>query len=418
MVNSKKLVEQIDGGQIVLGIDPSPMSTLDKMKLIERHLSDSYKFSWESKNQPYKAVVERNGCRIDLFIYMSTVSYLGHPHPVYKKRIQISTSSDTSYLSTQINKKQCVLLLGVYCYNPSDPLIVAWEPERNQNPGKSKSCHVFTSDLLLGSVNGVHQRMDSRKNTVYVFKPEYLSEFVDFYIERKPIGELSFTVKGAVTKINHLDLLYNKLKYDLEINENQWDGKMCVMNMKSASFPHWAQSEWQGFYFEFFAKKYFGSIIEMPGPRFGNTVFDSFANIPWDFKVHSFVGGNMGDIPANDIEAIMEAIKFYGKVGFIVLVGVPEYEKSFEFSNWQSELKGGLSKYRIQGLETGRRHRKRKIVFRPSQMLGIVLSERDIVNHKRFQGNMRNAGGGKRNTKLSIVMANLDENNIVFSREF
>ena len=66
-----------------------------------------------------------------------------------------------------------------------------------------------------------------------------------------------------------------------------WDGKKVISEMKSAGYPHWKQMEWIGFYFQYLCEKHLPSVMQIPGPRYGNVSFDGMKDTPWDFKAHA-----------------------------------------------------------------------------------------------------------------------------------
>lgn len=72
----------------------------------------------------------------------------------------------------------------------------------------------------------------------------------------------------------------------LNIPKN-WDGRNSIIEMKEEGSKQWRQMEWMGFYFEFLCQKHFANIIDMPGKKYGNTEFDAFSEISWDFKAHA-----------------------------------------------------------------------------------------------------------------------------------
>ena len=74
-------VEQVHNGSIVLDYDQS----LNK-KEITNLLNNIFKSSLKIKEN---IVVYSNGSGNILNIYFKNITYLGHPHPISKKRIQV-----------------------------------------------------------------------------------------------------------------------------------------------------------------------------------------------------------------------------------------------------------------------------------------------------------------------------------------
>ena len=82
-------------------------------------------------------------------------------------------------------------------------------------------------------------------------------------------------------------------------------------------------------------------IIDMPGQRYGNTQFDAFCHISWDFiKTHAANTTNHTVI-TNDAEAIVNTTSDYGYYGVILAIGEVEYnDEERTFKRWHDELKG------------------------------------------------------------------------------
>ena len=142
-----------------------------------------------------------------------------------------------------------------------------------------------------------------------------------------------------------------------------WDGRESILAMKDAGFRYWRQIEWLDFYFKFLYQKHFAGIIDMPGKKYGNTEFDAFREISWDFKVDS-VDPGVYSVTANDAEAIADTLSDYGCYGIILAMGDMEPDdKQASFKKWHDELKGEVSKYDTYKINSGVMSRTRKTAF-------------------------------------------------------
>lgn len=184
---------------------------------------------------------------------------------------------------------------------------------------------------------------------------------------------------------------------------NIWDGKESILFMRDNNCRNWRQMEWPGWYFQFMCEVILenNGIMEIPGPSFGNVEFDGFGNIPWDFKAHSNNSGSK--VPTNGFNEILEAIKEYGKVGFIIACGDIIYDDDDQsFKKWHDSLKGGRSNYESDRISRGAPSRRRKNVFRLSTIEYVFLDSETIKYCLSFQGNFRNSDGSPRNQKVMI----------------
>ena len=141
-----------------------------------------------------------------------------------------------------------------------------------------------------------------------------------------------------------------------------WDGRESILEMRDAGFKYWRQEEWIEFYFKFLCQKHFAGIIDMPGKKYGNTDFDAFRDISWDFKVQAANTASY-NIITNDAEAIADAINTHGYYGIILAIGEVEYGEGISFKKWHDDLRGEVSKYETNKINTGIMSRTRKTGF-------------------------------------------------------
>lgn len=142
-----------------------------------------------------------------------------------------------------------------------------------------------------------------------------------------------------------------------------WDGRESILEMKSANFRYWRQMEWIDFYFKFLCQTHFTGIIDMPGKKYGNTAFDAFRKISWDFKTDS-VDPRAYSVTANDAKGIADTISDYGYYGIIIAIGDMEWDdKETSLKKWHDEIRGKVSKYDTNKINSGIMARTRKRVF-------------------------------------------------------
>ena len=120
----------------------------------------------------------------------------------------------------------------------------------------------------------------------------------------------------------------------------EMNGMESIIEMKLQEFTKWAETEWQGFYFEFKVKPQLINALG-GGPRvIGRTEFDYALNYPWDMKVHSLETSKGKPSPGgcllNDGYSMEKAISDKG-LGLILLNGIPDYD--WEFTKWFKEFR-------------------------------------------------------------------------------
>ena len=198
-----------------------------------------------------------------------------------------------------------------------------------------------------------------------------------------------------------------------------WDGRSAILEMKNAGSRQWRQMEWMGFYFEFLCERHFANIIDMPGRKYGNTKFDAFCEISWDFKAHAANTTNHTVI-TNDAEAIVNTISNYGYYGVILAIGEVEYnDEERTFKRWHDELKEGISKYEVNRINRGAMSRRRKTEFILSEIHFACFDTETLSQcGGSFQKGFRNADGSPRREKVTVNIRKVPDVALVATQNF
>ena len=153
-----------------------------------------------------------------------------------------------------------------------------------------------------------------------------------------------------------------KLRLASQSMPKVWDGRESILEMKDTGFEYWRQVEWIEFYFKFLCQKHFAGIIDMPGKKYGNTGFDAFGEISWDFKVQA-ANTISYDIITNDAEIIADVIHTHGYYGIILAIGNVEYDEVKTFKKWHDKLRKEVCEYETNRINRGVMSRTRKTAF-------------------------------------------------------
>lgn len=205
----------------------------------------------------------------------------------------------------------------------------------------------------------------------------------------------------------------------LKTISKNWDGKKAILEMKNSNFNQWKQMEWIGFYFEFLCQKYLKSIgMEPHKIKYGNTSFDGFLEIPFDFKSHA-LNTERHEIVINDTEAITKAIEKYGYIITIIALGKVKYnDKNRSFQKWHEKIKGGKSKYELERIKRGAWSRLRKTEFNIQEIIFVKINKGTLDKSGSFQKNFRNADGSLRRSKIMINLEKLNDEEIIHRIKF
>lgn len=253
----------------------------------------------------FSGTIYENGCiygeesNKKYCIYFKNISYLGTPHPFFKKRIQIGDNFKDVYRDN-IEKNIQTLLLGVYKYKDV-VLFVDFDISSYINrKSHNSSAHVYTIDLKNGLLFGVFQKEDFNKNIITVFTQENVNKYLSNKMEGTEDLRQDFIVV--------LDDFYSKLN-------KHWHGITSYQEMIDANFNNALQPEWPGFYHEFKLKQYIDeydvshAIQYKQNKKKGEIDLDLYfpsSKAYGDLKAHS---NNSTGIQGNDWETIMDVIK-------------------------------------------------------------------------------------------------------------
>jgi len=193
----------------------------------------------------------------------------------------------------------------------------------------------------------------------------------------------------------------------------KWNGKEAIIEMKKNNFNQWRQMEWIGFYFEYLCQKYLKEVMEFHKIRYGNTSFDGFCEVPFDFKAHA-LNTEVHNVVINDTEAIEKAINEFGCVITIMALGKVTYnDEDRKFYKWHQKFKGGKSKYEEDREARGSWSRLRKVAFDTQEIILIKINKGTLERCGSFQKNFRNADGSPRRSKVMLNLDKLKEEEII-----
>lgn len=198
----------------------------------------------------------------------------------------------------------------------------------------------------------------------------------------------------------------------------KWNGKEAILEMKKNNFNQWKQMEWIGFYFEYLCQEYLKEIMKFHKIKYGNTSFDGFLEVPFDFKSHA-INTESHKVIINDTEATIKAIKEYDYVIVIMALGEVKYnDKNRTFQKWHEKIKGGKSNYELKRIERGALSRLRKTEFNLKEIMFIKINKETLEKCGSFQKDFRNANGKLRRSKVLLDLEKLNEDEILDKLEF
>ncbi|TQC51282.1 hypothetical protein E1I18_03405 [Mycoplasmopsis mucosicanis] len=245
-------------------------------------------------------------------ILPKSITYLGKPHPLHKKRIQISKHFQSLYFSQKYSN-HIFVILGVYKYNKTTIFCTFQSSQYMKKSSNNSSAHLNTDDILNTLKKGVYTRVDRYGNVVNFYDIYHLSSVFDTKDEYK---------YEEVRDFKFIEKLVSLLPLNKEINVLD-----AVKEMKEANDPNWRQSEWPGFYLEYLIKnalindanteiKYLGD--ERINKNKKNLDFDLFFEQKMFFADIKSSDINEKWSLGNDKEHLMNAIEKYKRFWYII----------------------------------------------------------------------------------------------------
>ena len=253
-------------------------------------------------------------------ILCKNISYLGNPHPIYKKRIQIPEHFINLYKENS-KKGIITLLIGVYKYKDTILFCDFDTSKYINNKSHNSSAHIYTIDLLNGFRNGIFKKKDYRDNIITVFDENNINKFLEI--------KLSASSTTGVEVFDTLDNFFASMF-------KEWIGIDCYMEMIENGFNNKFQPEWPGFYLEYKLEKYLEEnhkkdiIRYCQNKKNGDIDLDLYfpkLGIYGDLKTHSL---NSTAIQGNDYETIMSLIENQS-IYYIVCCHETEKDKNHNF---------------------------------------------------------------------------------------
>jgi len=430
-----KKVEQINSnGEIVFDYDTS--------------LSPTQIFSQLRKDFPN--IRKENGLivgtyeNIDYSILIKNVTYLGHPHPLYKKRIQISGLPD--FYEKSVSNNYVPLLMGVYTYGDvtlyCDFGIYTYLTKKSHN----SSAHVYTDDMAHvfdNEYGGIFEKEDYFKNSIMVFKPEYVQSFLSLKIGHNNetesitydfgqeeiiipsnqnyicfnnngdyIGQNIVSEPGFVYVANEPNDILKKVFGDFFSNENRiWNGIDCYKEMIEANYKNKFQPEWAGFYLEYEFEKYINehNLNEIAGYAQDRTrngidldLYFPTINSYGDLKAHS---SNSRAIQGNDWATVFDILgstEFNNHIYYIVCEHDTDKDKDHD--------------YKVTKFWNRAQNKANEMSYSSRMKNSVQLTKYYILdinnNNKQYLSKFRqgvNSDGHLREPKIMIDNENLDK---------
>ena len=267
------------------------------------------------KVPPRKWVLEYNDGEKVCHLLVKACTYLGNPHPIFKKRVQLPLWFN-EYTNT-INKDNPdidVRYIGVYHYGDEfhgdNIIFIDFKKDTYlAKKGHNSSAHVYTNDLFQAMTYGVFSKEDNNGNYITAIRKDKFHEYL----------------KNKVVETTNLFALFSK--FNCGFTFGQWLKALDVIKeMHKNNWHQWRQTEWAGWFLEYkFDKytrenhitnqmRYVGSSLKREGDLDFDIRFDE-ENFYGDLKASDIT---QRETPGNDQSNLIECIYQFDKFWYVI----------------------------------------------------------------------------------------------------
>ncbi|MGN1154988.1 MAG: hypothetical protein ACI4TK_02300 [Agathobacter sp.] len=255
-------------------------------------------------------VYEKNGKQHILLL--RSVSYLGNPHPIFKKRIQLPDwIKEFCQRLQDIGAVYDVRFIGVYHYDGLIVFVDFAKEQYLQRTMHNSSAHVYTNDIYQAVKLGIFHKEDANGNHLCTIRGNCLAEYLD---------------KGIIDK-NNLFTCFEEFNQTMPFNT--WLYAVdAIKEMHEQQWSQWQQAEWAGWYLEYKFNAFSLQSHIKPYMQYVGVAHKGHRQDEFDFDIWFDNDCFYGDLkasdiaknetPANDQQTFIDCINRYDKFWFVV----------------------------------------------------------------------------------------------------
>lgn len=347
-------------------------------------------------------------------ILARSCTYLGNPHPIFKKRVQFPLwFNEYSNTINNQDKEIDVRYIGVYHFGDEqhgdNVIFVDFKKDTYlAKKGHNSSAHVYTNDLFQAMTYGVFTKEDRFGNTITTIRRDKFRDYI--------VGKISDT--------NSLFDLFRKFNNGFSFG--QWIKALdAIKEMHDNAWIHWRQAEWAGWFLEYRFSKFTTDNDVTDKIRYVGSSQKREGELDFDirFEEEDFYGDlKASDItkkeaPGNDKESLIDCIYRYDKFWYVIY----EHETVKDSESTDYEATKGRNRY-IKSIDSS--YDKNDMSYHQRMKNSVKFVKMSIVELNRV--NYREAltdfnqghqsDGKARNPKFNIDKKVLDNDNFVVFR--
>jgi len=246
---------------------------------------------------------------IKTILLVKAISYLGNPHPIYKKRIQLSDwFQDFCITSEREGKDYDIRFLGVYHYG-DNIVFVDFKKDTYLSHGlHNSSAHVYINDLFQAQTYGIFEKEDQYGNIIVSIRCNKLKDYLD--------GQRQCDTE------NLFDLFR---QFNCGFTFGQWLNALeVIQEMYHDGWRQWKQAEWAGWFLEYRFNKFTIENDVTNRMRYISQKKEDELDFDIRFEEADFYGDLKAsdikhtDAPGNDQESLIECIYRYNRFWYVI----------------------------------------------------------------------------------------------------
>ncbi len=248
-------------------------------------------------------------------LLVRTCTYLGNPHPIYKKRVQLPCwFNEYTHITNKENPHIDIRYIGVYHYGDEhhgdNIIFVDFKKDTYlTKKGHNSSAHIYTNDLFQAMTYGIFHKEDYFGNSITAIRRDKFKDYLN----------------GHASEVNSLFDLFRQ--FNCGFTFGQWLNALDVIKeMHNNEWRQWRQAEWAGWFLEYRFNKftieqhvtnrmrYVGSALKREGDLDFDIHFDE-ADFYGDLKASDI---NQKETPGNDQRNLTECIYRFDKFWYVI----------------------------------------------------------------------------------------------------
>lgn len=389
--------------QMVVDYDQPLTKLEDRLNAFKKALGNNVGIFTYNKTKKL-FVYEKNG--MHHYILSAAVTYLSNPHPIFKKRMQLSNWYKDFYNEYKNKPNTIIHIVGLYHYDGMD---VFCEFDINDYINKkmhNSSAHVYINDIYQAVKEGVFSKIDMNDNHITVVKSMYLADYFAGKKEENPVIKL-----------------FKKFNESFDFN-NWLLANRCIKEMLDNKWYQAKGTEWPGWYLEFKVDEFINrencsSIMMYTGNKnksFGMLDFDLFfglMNFYGDLKASDI---KKKEAPGNDQTNTLEAISRYGRLWYIIYEHetVKDKDKNNEMAIERMKLL--YPKYKEGDHVSYKAKMKHSVNFKKMKIFELNAVNMNEILSDFNQGHNSGPSMAERAAKFLLKKENMN-NSIIYSYE-